>query len=156
MVASCTSLLFLLLVVSCREAYGYNPKPNGKSVVEVGAARFTVLTERLVRMEWGGANDNATFAFLNRDLPTPTYNVSKDGGATVIQTPYVKVKQFVFKGEWLVARGSNDIIYTTRSATYQLIRRSQQPICKSVSSSTARQSPGAPSQPGTGLSMAIY
>lgn len=86
-----TPLLFLLLVICCREAHGYNPKPNGKSVVEVGGARFTVLTERLVRMEWGGTNDNATFAFLNRDLPTPTYNVSKEGDATVIQTPYVKV-----------------------------------------------------------------
>lgn len=93
-----TSLLFLLLVISCREAYSYNPKPNSKSVVEVGGARFTVLTERLVRMEWGGANDNATFAFLNRDLPTPTYNVSKEGNATVIQTPYVKVKDLCAGG----------------------------------------------------------
>ena len=91
MVRSCTLLLFILLAL-CRNGHGYNPKPNAKSVVEVGGARFTVLTERLVRMEWGGTNDEATFAFLNRDLPTPNYNVSKDGGATLIQTPFLKVR----------------------------------------------------------------
>lgn len=71
---------------------GYNPKPNVKSVVEVGGARFTMLTERLIRMEWGGTNDAATFAFINRDLPTPNYDVSKDGDTIIITTPFLKVK----------------------------------------------------------------
>ena len=86
------SALVVLLAVLCRHASGYNPKPNAKSVVEVGGARFTLLTERLIRMEWGGANDAATFAFLNRDLPTPNFDVSKDGDTTVIQTPNLKVR----------------------------------------------------------------
>jgi hypothetical protein len=91
--SSCRWLaLCLLLPLFLSHAHGYNPKPNVKSVVEVGGARFTVLTERLVRMEWGGANDAATFAFVNRDLPTPTYNVSSDGAATLIQTPFLKVR----------------------------------------------------------------
>jgi alpha-glucosidase len=85
-------LALLLLSLSCRNARGYNPKPNAKSVVEVGGARFTVLTERLVRMEWGHTNDEATFAFLNRDLPTPNYDVGKEGNTTVIQTPFLKVR----------------------------------------------------------------
>ena len=83
--------LAVLLAAACLGVLGYNPRPNPKSVVEVGGARFTVLTERLVRMEWGGTNDNATFAFVNRDLLTPSYNVSKEGNATVILTPFLRV-----------------------------------------------------------------
>ena len=69
----------------------YDPTPNPKSVVEIGKARFTVLTSHLIRMEWGGSNDAATFAFINRNLPTPVFNVTKDGDWTVIQTSAVKV-----------------------------------------------------------------
>ena len=69
----------------------YDPKPNPNSVVEVGQARFTVLTSHLIRMEWGDTNDAATFAFINRNLPTPEFNTSKDGDWTVIQTAAVKV-----------------------------------------------------------------
>lgn len=68
-----------------------DPSPNPKSVVQVGKARFTVLTNHLIRMEWGGSIDAATFAFINRNLPTPVFNVSKDGNWTIIQTPAVKV-----------------------------------------------------------------
>lgn len=88
---SSTKLAFLLLSILCFGAYCYDPKPNPKSVVEIAGARFTVLTERLVRMEWGGRNDAATFAFLNRNLLTPNYNVSKDGDTVVIQTPFLQV-----------------------------------------------------------------
>jgi hypothetical protein len=88
-----TSLVLILLQsVVWSDVHGYNPKPNPKSVVEVGGARFTVLTERLVRMEWGGVNDAATFTFINRDLPTPTYFVSSDGAATLIRTPFLTVR----------------------------------------------------------------
>ena len=86
-------LLVLLLFIFGHETQAFNPKPNAKSVVEVGGARFTVLTERLIRMEWGGANDAATFAFVNRDLPTPNYDVSRDGDATLITTPFLKVRR---------------------------------------------------------------
>ena len=85
-------VLILLQSVVWSDVHSYNPKPNPKSVVEVGGARFTVLTERLVRMEWGGVNDATTFTFINRDLPTPTYNVSSDGPATLIRTPFLTVK----------------------------------------------------------------
>ena len=70
---------------------GHDPNPNPKSVVIVGKARFTLLTTHLIRMEWGGTNNNATFAFINRNTPTPPYNVTKDGDWTVIQTSAVKV-----------------------------------------------------------------
>ena len=65
-------LLLLLLVAVCRAQF--DPKPNPAAVVQVGKARFTVLTEWLIRMEWGQAVDAATFTFINRNLPTPKYN----------------------------------------------------------------------------------
>ena len=84
--------VIVLFAVLNSAALQYDPKPNPGSVVEVGQARFTVLTSNLIRMEWGGTNDAATFAFINRNLPTPQFSTSKDGDWTVIQTTAVKVR----------------------------------------------------------------
>ena len=86
----------LLLLYSVATAADYDPSPNSEAVVQVGKARFTVLTDHLVRMEWGGANDAATLAFVNRNLPTPKFTTSKDGNWTIIETSAVKVKQIQF------------------------------------------------------------
>ena len=84
--------LVLSVILLC-SGTSYDPSPNPKAVVQVGKARFTVLTEHLVRMEWGGANDAATLAFVNRNLPTPKFTTSKDGNWTVIQTTAVMVNE---------------------------------------------------------------
>ena len=94
--ASLRSLWLIALVVRLPDtvstsATRHDPGPNPEAVVQVGKARFTVLTEHLVRMEWGGANDAATFAFVNRNLPTPNFTTTKDGNWTVIQTSAVMV-----------------------------------------------------------------
>ena len=81
----------LLLLCSVATAADYDPSPNSEAVVQVGKARFTVLTDHLVRMEWGGANDAATLAFVNRNLPTPKFTTSKDGNWTIIETSAVVV-----------------------------------------------------------------
>ncbi|MFM9957561.1 MAG: TIM-barrel domain-containing protein [Phycisphaerales bacterium] len=67
----------------------FEPSPNPASVVTVGNARFTFLTARLVRMEWspGGAfEDRASFAFVNRNLPTPALDVKREQGVTTVST----------------------------------------------------------------------
>ena len=74
----------------------YNPLPNPDSVVTVGQARFTVLTSRLIRMEWGQTVDSATLTFLNRYLPTPSFKNSTDSKQIIIQTDYLKVNNFIF------------------------------------------------------------
>lgn len=81
----------LLLLCSVATAADYDPSPNPEAVVQVGKARFTVLTDHLVRMEWGGTNDAATLAFINRNLPTPKFTSSKDGNWTIIKTSAVEV-----------------------------------------------------------------
>ena len=53
-----------------------DPVADPKAVVTVGHARFTVLTTRLIRMEWsadGHFEDHASFVFLNRKLPVPKF-----------------------------------------------------------------------------------
>jgi hypothetical protein len=86
----CSLGFFLSVAVLCSAA-DYDPSPNPEAVVQVGKARFTVLTDHLVRMEWGGANDAATLAFVNRNLPTPKFTTSKDGNWTIIKTSAVEV-----------------------------------------------------------------
>ena len=85
-----TSLIFFFLLHA--SARSDNPLPNPDSVVQVGQARFTVLTSHLIRMEWGGQVDAATFVFVNRYLPKPDFTVSSEQGWHVIQTSAVKVR----------------------------------------------------------------
>ncbi|MGC1783973.1 MAG: TIM-barrel domain-containing protein [Acidobacteriaceae bacterium] len=54
----------------------YDPVANPDAVVILGNARFTVLTPRMIRMEWaadGKFEDHASFVFLNRNLPVPPF-----------------------------------------------------------------------------------
>ena len=96
--------LLLFVIVCLLDQFSYlngsrltnknDPSPNPKSVVKHGKARFTVLTDHLIRMEWdvnGQVTDAATFAFLNRNLPTPVYNVTQQTNGIIIQTSALKV-----------------------------------------------------------------
>ncbi len=67
-----------------------NPQAHPDSVVVRGSARFTVLTERLLRVEWsptGEFTNFATFAFPNRRREhPPTFAVRDDGTWLWIET----------------------------------------------------------------------
>ena len=66
-----------------------DPVANPEACVVAGNARFTVLTDRLVRMEWsenGEFEDHATLAIINRNLPVPEFRVTRDGDAVRIRT----------------------------------------------------------------------
>ena len=92
-------LLFLLAVLSLlllrapatTAEWQYDPSPNPKSVVKAGKARFTVLTDRIVRMEWGVQVDAATWGVLNRNLPVPSFQHSVERGVLTITTQALKV-----------------------------------------------------------------
>lgn len=59
------------------------------SVVEGDTYRFTVLTARLIRMDYsptGTFADQASFMAINRDFPTPDYRVLQDGRGVEILT----------------------------------------------------------------------
>ena len=67
---------------------------NKKSIIQGKNYRFTVLTERLIRLEY---NDNGIFIddptelVLYRNLKTPEYNVSEDDNFVIITTKYFKL-----------------------------------------------------------------
>jgi alpha-glucosidase len=69
----------------------WNPEADESAVVRStdGRARFTVLTDRLIRMEWsrrGAFEDRASRAFVNRRLPVPAFRVERVRGVTRIIT----------------------------------------------------------------------
>jgi alpha-glucosidase (family GH31 glycosyl hydrolase)/glycerophosphoryl diester phosphodiesterase len=66
-----------------------NPKADPKAVVTLGNARFTVLTPRLIRMEWaanGVWEDRASLGIVNRNLTVPKYTVKKTARKVTIKT----------------------------------------------------------------------
>ncbi len=72
-----------------------NPHADPNAVVIVGNARFTMLTDRLIRMEWsenGSFEDNATLAVVNRNLPVPEFTVKKAGNGVQIRTGSLTLK----------------------------------------------------------------
>ena len=88
--------LFFAIVLLCCTIASFaegtvadDPKADPSAMVIAGNARFTVLTSRLVRMEWseeGAFEDNATLTFINRKLPVPDFKVSKSKSRVVIKT----------------------------------------------------------------------
>ena len=65
-----------------------NPVADPRAIVTVGHARFTVLTSRMIRMEWaddGSFEDHASLVFINRRLPVPKFTQSLVGGSATQQ-----------------------------------------------------------------------
>ncbi len=58
-------------------------------VITSGRARFTVLTPRMIRIQWStrqNFEDRPTFAIINRSLPVPSYTTREEGGYLYIET----------------------------------------------------------------------
>lgn len=92
--------VFLLSAVDCLSQTGKdNPLAREEAVVIQGKARFTVLTSRMIRMEWaedGIFEDRASFGVVNRNLPVPEYTVRKGGRTLTLKTEDVTL---VYKGQ---------------------------------------------------------
>ena len=70
-------------------AQQWNPIADPSAVVECGNARFTVLTPRMIRIQYSSSKlfeDRATFAVVNRCLPVPRFTQTTEGGYLTIQT----------------------------------------------------------------------
>lgn len=66
-----------------------NPKAADEATVVAGNARFTVLTDRLIRMEWaedGVFEDRASLGITNRNLPVPQFSSKVGKNKVVIKT----------------------------------------------------------------------
>ncbi len=84
------NLLLAICLLSGSLVFGApNPKAAPGAQVVAGNARFTVLTDRLVRMEWspsGSFEDRATLAIINRNLPVPKFTATRQGEGVTIKT----------------------------------------------------------------------
>jgi hypothetical protein len=81
----------LVLCCNLLLAQQYNPVANPNSVAQSGKARFTVLTDRVIRLEYSNDSnfvDQASLTFVNRKLPMPEYGKSEKDGWLIIQTKY--------------------------------------------------------------------
>src|ERR1700685_2320295 len=119
-----TAILFLCVGVECAQASSItdpsaNPVADPRAVVISDQARFTVLTPRLIRMEWASDSkfeDRASLVFINRLMPVPAFKRSVQKGWLVIDTGKVvlryKQKSGTFTAENL------EVIFTFNGATF--------------------------------------
>ena len=66
-----------------------DPVADPAAQVRAGQARFTVLTARLLRLEWspdGAFEDRGSYAFPRRRAEPPPFSVRDEGGTTVLDT----------------------------------------------------------------------
>jgi alpha-glucosidase len=81
-----------------------NPVANPASIVVSGAARFSILTTRLLRLEWsetGGFEERGTFAFPNRySDPAPTFSSSISDEILTIDTGELVLRYRVNSGRF--------------------------------------------------------
>ncbi len=66
-----------------------SPAADPKAMVVSGEARFTVLSPRMIRMEWSPAKrfeDRASLAFINRKQSVPMFKVATVSGVVTIAT----------------------------------------------------------------------
>src|SRR6266550_5772463 len=83
------TLLFVAISRSATAEEKWNPIADPKAMVVEGQARFTMLTPRLVRMEWAADRhfeDHASLVFVNRRLAVPEFTTSRDGDWLVLRT----------------------------------------------------------------------
>lgn len=86
--------IFFIIATVCLslQAYAateYVPKADDRAEVVCDNARFTILTSRLIRMEWaedGKFEDRASFTVVNRNLPVPSFTKEYKDGGLVIRT----------------------------------------------------------------------
>lgn len=71
-----------------------NPIANKEATVISGPARFTVLTNKIIRLEWqedGNFQDQASFVFINRNLPVPHYELQETNDSIIIKTDKLQI-----------------------------------------------------------------
>ena len=80
-----------------------NPVANPEAIVISGNARFTMLTSQLIRMEWaedGQFEDRASFVFINRNLPAPSFKKYFQNQWLIIETEKLILKYKTDSGEF--------------------------------------------------------
>ena len=77
-----------------QKLYDVAPEAQESAVVAGKCYRFTILTERLIRMEYqldGHFTDSATQAIVNRRFDVPSFTVEETAATLIIKTKYFRL-----------------------------------------------------------------
>ena len=88
-------LSFLLLDLPANAQDVLDPVADPAAVVTSGKARFTVLTSRMIRIQYSASakfEDRATFAIVNRRLPIPQFSTETADGYLYIRTADITLR----------------------------------------------------------------
>ncbi len=98
-----------------------NPEANPKAVITVDEARFTVLTPRVIRMEWNKEkkfDDRASFAIINRNTTVPDFSKKERKGWLLLKTDELELRYKLGSGKFskenlqlLVTVDNNKVIW---------------------------------------------
>ncbi|XP_065176794.1 oligosaccharide 4-alpha-D-glucosyltransferase-like [Sycon ciliatum] len=92
---SCVAAIVLYLTLAWfgkASSAALDPTPDPAAVVTSGQARFTVLTEHIIRMQFGQDHDEPTFTFLNRRMSVPDFSKAMHGDWLEINTTAVHLR----------------------------------------------------------------
>ncbi len=67
------------------------PIADPQAVVSVGSARFTLLTGRLIRLEYGRVTDQPSQLFWHRRQSVPAFQTQREHGKLIIETDYLQL-----------------------------------------------------------------
>lgn len=101
-----TSIALLVLGVLSFKSFAVeqlNPRADKNSVVQIGNARFTVLTPSLVRLEYSSQKafrDTASLVVVNRLLPVPKYTHQTQGDVFTLKTENLKISYKFTTGDF--------------------------------------------------------
>lgn len=93
-------LVFVLILMSLETSAisgkpAFRPMANSAAIVQIDHARFTVLTPRVIRMEWSETRefeDKSSLVFVNRDLPVPAFRRQTRDGWVEISTEAITLR----------------------------------------------------------------
>lgn len=89
-----------------------HPLANPKAVIQSGQARFTVLTPRLIRMEWTSTPpfmDKPTLTVINRNLPVPKFSSRVENTDLIIRTDELELRYKTGSGKF----NADNLVVTT-------------------------------------------
>ena len=125
-VRSTLSVLLFLPAATSGSQHGAGAAWTGTApvaaVVVSDQARFTVLTPRLVRVEWaadGRFEDRPSLVFVNRQLPVPAFTTSRAGGWITIDTGALRLRYRERSGAFAAANLSIDLTVAGRRVTWR-------------------------------------
>ncbi|UOE46527.1 DUF5110 domain-containing protein [Mucilaginibacter sp. SMC90] len=92
----------LTLFTTCAYAQSGNQlTPDAKAIVQLGNARFTVLTDKMVRLQWGepaNYDNRASLVVVNRKLPVPSFTTRTDRDWFYLKTNKIELAYKINSG----------------------------------------------------------